>query len=134
MGGLYSITTRSDGTVLTASIYNSDHQNHVDNLTPQMTDDYSTSAVQMQTTTDPGEVGTESLPTSLAGELERLRFAIGECKTAIGLTAAKWHSTPTGVIGSAFGAHPALIDEWESRGKPTSRQTGRSLASFRSGP
>ncbi|MFW1946274.1 hypothetical protein ACG93R_22610, partial [Acinetobacter guillouiae] len=36
----------------------------------------------MRTSTDPGESGTESLATSLAGELERLRFVIKEMKGA----------------------------------------------------
>lgn len=89
MPGLYSITTRASGTVLTASIYNSDHQNHVDNQTPQATDDYSVSVVQMRTMTDPGEVGTESLPTALSGELERLRWMIAEIT---GKT--NWYETP----------------------------------------
>src|ERR1051326_1804 len=96
MPGLYTITTRSNGTTLTAAIYNADHQNHVDNQTPQMTDDYSSNVSQMQTATDPGEVGSESLATSLAGEIERLRFAVQDIKTSLGLTSAQWYSTPTG--------------------------------------
>jgi len=39
-------------------------------------DDFSATVAQMQTTTDPGGVGTESLPTDLEGEIRRLRFAI----------------------------------------------------------
>lgn len=89
MPGLYSHTTRSTGTTLTASIYNTDHQNHIDNhITTQM-DDYSTSVAQMQTTTDPGEVNTESQATSLAGELERLRFILNELTGG-----AQWYSSP----------------------------------------
>ena len=80
MPGLYSHTTRATGTILTATIYNGDHQNHIDNAVPQQHDDYSSNVVQMQTNTDPGEVGSESLATSTAGELERLRFAIKEMK------------------------------------------------------
>ena len=76
MPGLYSHTTRANGTTLTAAIYNGDHQNHIDNQTPQMTDDYSTNAAEMQSTANPGGVGTESLATSLAGEIERLRYVI----------------------------------------------------------
>lgn len=78
--GLYSITTRSSGTTLTASIYNSDHLVHLTNSNLEQHDDYSTNAAQMRTQTDPGESGTESLPTSAAGELERLRFIINEMK------------------------------------------------------
>lgn len=80
MAALYSHTTRSDGTTLTAAIYNADHQNHIDNGIPAQLDDYSTNAAQMQTQTDPGEQGSESLATNLAGELERLRSTIAEMK------------------------------------------------------
>lgn len=73
MPGTYSHTTRADGSVLTGSIYNGDHQNHITFQTPGGTDDYSTNVAQMQSAVDPGEVGTESLPTDLAGELQRFR-------------------------------------------------------------
>lgn len=103
MPGLYSHANRATGLVLTAAIYNADHQNHIDNQTPQMTDDYSTNQAQMQSAVDPGEVGTESLPTSLAGELERLRFAVQDLKLYIGLTSAQWYVTPTGTVALAKG-------------------------------
>lgn len=103
MPALYSHTTRATGTVLTASIYNGDHQNHIDNGVPLQLDDYSVSVTQMKTSTDPGESGTESLATTLAGELERLRFALKEIKTAIGLTSAEWYSTATGTIALTSG-------------------------------
>jgi len=78
MAALYSHTTRTTGTTLTASIYNTDHQNHIDNGVPLQQDDYSSNATQMQSTTDPGEVGSESLATTQAGEFERLRFILKE--------------------------------------------------------
>lgn len=89
MPGLYNHTTRNAGTVLTAAIYNADHQKHIDNATPQMHDDYSVDVAQMRLQADPGEVGTESLATNTAGELERLRFAIREIK---GTT--HWYQSP----------------------------------------
>lgn len=76
MPGNYTITTRASGTILTAGIYNADHQNHVDNNTPQGVGGYSSNQAQMQTQTDPGGVGSESLATSVAGELERMRFIL----------------------------------------------------------
>lgn len=88
MPGLYSHTTRATGTILTATIYNGDHQNHINNAIPQQHDDYSQTALQMRSKTDPGEVGTESLATSTAGEIERLRFAIGEIKGT-----SEWYET-----------------------------------------
>ena len=78
MPGLYSHTTRATGLVLTAAIYNTDHQNHIDNHVPDQMDDYSATVGQMQTQTDPGESGSESQPSTLAGELERLRFILAE--------------------------------------------------------
>src|SRR3972149_2467488 len=89
MAALYSHTTRADGLTLTAAIYNSDHQVHIDNGVPLQLDDYSSTVVQMQTTTNPGEVGTESQATSLAGEIERLRFTIKEITGR-----AQWYETP----------------------------------------
>jgi hypothetical protein len=88
MGALYSHTTRVDGTTLDATIYNGDHQNHIDNGVPDQQDDYSSSVAQMQTTTDPGEVGSESQATSLAGELERMRFMIKEI-----IGGAQWYAS-----------------------------------------
>lgn len=93
--GLYSINTRADGLTLTASIYNTDHQNHVDNHNTEQMDDYSTSVAQMQTQTDPGEVGSESQATNLAGELARIRFIIAELS---GNT--NWYETPDGNVSS----------------------------------
>jgi hypothetical protein len=97
MPALYSHTTRADGLVLTASIYNADHVNHITNGIPAQLDDYSSNAVQMQTTADPGEVGTESLATSLAGELERSRFMLKELGSLMqGSTLAQWYTSVVG--------------------------------------
>lgn len=84
----YNHVTRSNGTILTASIYNTDHQNHIDHNIPEDIDDYSATATEMKINTDPGEVGTESLATSMSEELERLRFTIKEMKGT-----AQWYET-----------------------------------------
>lgn len=78
MAGTYSHTTRAAGTVLTANIYNADHQNHVNNAIPASIDDYSTNTTEMRTTADPGEGGSESLAVDLSGEISRLRHLILE--------------------------------------------------------
>lgn len=80
MAALYSHTTRANGTVLTATIYNTDHQNHIDNGIPSQLDDYSGNTTEMRAQTSPGSVGSESLPTTLAGEIERLRYTIAQMK------------------------------------------------------
>lgn len=80
MGGNYTHTDRAPGSLLTALIYNNDHQDHVDYNTPAGVDDASVDATAMQAQVDPGEFGTESIPTSLEGELQRIRFCEAELK------------------------------------------------------
>lgn len=75
--------------VLTASDLNAEFNNLLNNTKPESIEDYSNDVSTMRLTADPGGVGTESLATSLAGELERLRFAI---KRICG--AAQWYSDP----------------------------------------
>lgn len=89
MGANYSHTQRGVIT-LTPDIYNADHQNHIDNAVPALFDDYSASVAQMRLMTSPGGVGSESLPTSLAGEIERLRYII---KQITGNT--YWYEAPS---------------------------------------
>lgn len=97
----YTHVTRSNGTILTASIYNTDHQNHIDNNIPSSIDDFSVNVAAMQTTADPGEVGSESLATTLSEELSRLRFMI---KDITGKT--QWYETPATTL--AFAASGVL--------------------------
>ena len=78
---------------VTAADINAEFDNILNNLLPAQLDDYSVNIAEMQTKTDPGEVGTESLPTTLAGEIERLRFAIGEVKGT-----GQWYSTASSSI------------------------------------
>ena len=89
--GLYTITTRAVGTVLTANIYNTDHQNHVNNQNTEMMDDYSTTVVQMQSLVDPFPSGSPSLPASLAGELERLRYQFLQILKAVKPSSTNWY-------------------------------------------
>ncbi len=95
--GLYSHTTRASGLTLTANIYNTDHQNHIDNQNTEQMDDYSTSIAQMKVQTNPGELGTESQATTLSGELERIRFMLSEVTGN-----AQWYQTgPASASGSS---------------------------------
>ena len=104
-GGLYSHTTRAIGTVLTAAIYNADHVNHITNQNPTMTGAYSDNVGQYQSVVDPGGVGSESLAGNLAGELERLRFAI---KRITGK--AQWYVAPAANLDQTLNSvNPGLI-------------------------
>ena len=80
MPGLGVITQRSTGETIDAAKYNGDRQELVNMMEPQQIDDYSANTTQMQTITDPGDIGSESLPTTIAGENERIRFCIKRMK------------------------------------------------------
>jgi hypothetical protein len=92
MPGLYTITTRAPGTLITALIYNSDHQNHVNARNATIMQSYSTSIAQMQITEDPFPSSVESPAFTLAGEIARLRFDIAAIKTSLsGGTTVPWY-------------------------------------------
>ena len=76
MGGKFTIPFRVAGTTVDESIYNSDLQVIIDNFIPKKMDDHSESVTEMKTVTDPNPSDTPSQATTLAGELERLRFQI----------------------------------------------------------
>ena len=61
---------------LTNEDLNAQFQAVLDNFQPAGMDDYSADVDQMQLQTSPGDLGSESLPVSLAGEIERIRFQI----------------------------------------------------------
>ncbi len=73
-------------------------------LDPALIGDYSATVVQMQLQTDPGRLGSESLATSLAGELERLRARVA----ALGAT-PYWYqvASPNLLNVEAYGALPS---------------------------
>ena len=82
-----------DGSILTTSKYAADHQNHITNQNPTGTSSHASSIPDMQLSTDPGDVGSESLPGSLAQELERIRFVLKEIKSNVnGSAVAQWYS------------------------------------------
>lgn len=59
---------------------NAEFDNVLAAMQPLLMDDYSVNVSQMRVMTDAGEVGSESLATTLGGELARLRFEIKEIK------------------------------------------------------
>ena len=133
MPGLYSrVKNWVDNETLTHSDLNAEFDNQITNHIPTMMDDYSATVGQMQTQTDPGEVGSESQPTNLAAELERLRFAIAELKgetywyttadsTIAELTSALGGGLPNNRIisgaSSANSSNPLFLDPAISSGQ-----------------
>lgn len=121
MGGLYSrIKTWVTLEDLTAANLNAEFDNILTNFVPLMLDDYSTNVTQMQVKTDPGELGSESLATTLAGELARLRHMITEIT---GKT--HWYQSPSDSLAglaNALGTAVATNRLVSGRVKSTSDQ------------
>ena len=92
--GLYSrIKTWNPGDTVLASDLNAEFDNVLNNFNPEMLAGYSQNQAQMQIQTSPGSLGSESLATSIAGELERLRYQIN----AISGT-TYWYQSPAATI------------------------------------
>jgi len=87
--------TYTTGETLTASDLNSSLADISSTNIPEDTDDYSVNVAEMQTTTDPYPAATESLATTLAGELERVRFLLTQVTGE-----ANWYVDPDRSIAS----------------------------------
>ena len=95
----YSVPYRA-GTLSEAQ-YNSDQSLHAAQNIPTSINDFSNDVGEMQTTTNPGGLGSESLAIDLSGELARLRYMI---KLITGQ--AQWYVDP-GVNLSAIQTFPS---------------------------
>jgi len=91
---------------VTYSDLNAEFDNLLTAMQPLLIDDYSTNVTQMQVIIIPGEVGTESLATTLAGELARLRFVIGQITGE-----DEWYESPvSSLLGLSNAVGTGLTD------------------------
>lgn len=91
---------------VTYSDLNAEFDNALTAMQPLLIDDYSTNSTQMQVTADPGEVGTESLATTLAGELARIRHMLKEITGE-----NQWYESPvSSLTGLANAVGTGLTD------------------------
>lgn len=96
MPGNYSrYFVESPGNTILADHWNGELDIILANFTPSGVDDASANLSAFQATEDPGEVGTESFPTSLEGELRRIRKLLVEIT---GKT--QWYETPVESLAS----------------------------------
>lgn len=91
------------GQLIAASLWNGEFQNIFNNGNPLGIGAYSDTDPQMQTATDPFPGGSTSRPTSLGGEIERLRFVLAEIT---GNT--YWYQVPASTIASIAPSITAL--------------------------
>lgn len=94
-GGLFSrLNTRTTGGTITASDDDNDLDNIISNLLPAKFDDYSVNNAQMDSMADPYPGSSQSLATTLAGEIERLRFQIELLASTMDGSITKWYEDP----------------------------------------
>lgn len=105
MPGLYEVPVRAPGTLISALIYNSDHQNHVDGRDAEFVQSLGASVSQFNLTEAPTVAGDPSLAPSLAGEITRLRYKVGEFKKFMaGNTTVSWYAPIDAVAPLTIGA------------------------------
>ena len=92
-GGQWTFTPAVPDQLITADFYNSTQQNIINNFMPIKMDDYSSTIAEMQAETDPYPGNAAYQATSLAGELERLRYVIHRLNP----TAPAWYAV--GALG-----------------------------------
>jgi hypothetical protein len=95
MGLLSRIKTWVEGDTLTAADLNAEFNNITNNLAPTYIDDDSATEAGMQATVDPYPASSESLATTLAGEIERLRYVIKQITGE-----SQWYIDPDSTIAS----------------------------------
>lgn len=99
------IKTWASGEVLFASDLNAEFNNIITNTKPESIEDYSADVATMKLTSDPGGLGTESLATSLAEEIRRIRFVIKRI-----LNEAQWYIAPTTTLSAGGISTASLAD------------------------
>jgi len=92
------------GQLIAASLWNGEFQNLFTNINPLGVGAYSDTDPQMQTATDPFPSGATSRPTSLGGEIERLRFVLAEIT---GNT--YWYQVPTNTLATLATSITAIL-------------------------
>lgn len=112
--GLYTITTRADGTVLTgfgstSDIFNADHENHVTHTAAAFLNSWEATLAQMRLTHAPTNTSGSvlSLPASLGDEIERLRYQIARIKQKMaGAATPPFWYTAAAEFTNAVQLHP----------------------------
>lgn len=97
MPGITRIKTWIAKEVLVYSDLNNEFDNIINGLQASNLDGYSATVAQMRETTDPGDIGSESLALRISDELERIRFAINRI---VGKT--YWYEAPTRSLATTF--------------------------------
>lgn len=118
--------TWAEHEVLTTTHLNSGFNRTVTANTPTCADDYSSTTTQMRATTDPYPSSAESLATTLAGELERLRY---QMNAIAGKT--YWYQTIDNSLAKDVAKHwGATFTKYTEIADPTTPATNQELVLY----
>lgn len=109
--------------VLSHADLNAEIDNILNNLGPQGVGGYSATAAQMKITTAPGSTNSESLATSLAGELERIRYVLKDMK---GANATNWYDSANTTLTDLLTATGGSLATNRLASGPVSANSGAS--------
>lgn len=101
-GGLFTLTQRSDGFGVGGAEWNAAFEEVRANIAAAKVEGYSQDVPTMQATTAPGDLGSESLATSVAEEFRRLRFQVLGLLKALNPAATVWYQPVS--VGLSAGA------------------------------
>src|SRR3990167_6779017 len=102
MGGTYTMSyTPITGDTITAARWITANSEHIAGNDFAGLGDYSANATEMQSTADPYSGGTESLATDGEGELERLRYLLGQLGGRVNQS-GYWYQDPL-IAQTCFG-------------------------------
>lgn len=104
MGATFSRIKNWVAEILTYADLNAEFNNILTNLTPAGVDDASTNAPAMQATADPYPGASESLATSLEGELQRIRYVLAQITGE-----TYWYVDPDTTLAAIATAHTEVV-------------------------
>ncbi len=109
MSGLWSMVyTATLGATITHTERNTEFTNVITNQYPAVFDDHSSTLAEMRTETDPYPGGVASQATNLGGEIERLRYKLGQIDDSLaamlGVSANTYYyeDSPSGTISTSL--------------------------------
>lgn len=108
--GLYTHRTRNAGEIVTDVLYNTAHENQLQNDVPNEAGGLSDDSTEYRATQDPAPGGVVNQVASILEEFQQLRFALADIKTALngGVPLAQWY-TPVTVTGATVVGRGARV-------------------------
>lgn len=107
--GLYVHRTRNAGEIVTDTMYNTAHKNHLTNDVPNEAGALSDTLTDFRATQDPAPAGVPNLVASITEEFQQLRFALADIKTVLNQSALPYWYSVLGIAQGVQVGHGARV-------------------------